>query len=141
MTTWNELMHFAGLDWAGDHHDVAVVEGTGQVVAEFRCAHRAAGWAEFRKQMTAYPAWGVALETRSGAAVEELLQSKGTVFPVQPKAAARYRERKGAQRREGRCWMPDTRPHGTQGHWDTGTLGPRDGRETTEARTGVVDGR
>ncbi len=37
---------------------------------------------------------GVAVETRSGAAVEELLRSNCTVFPVQPKAAARYRERK-----------------------------------------------
>lgn len=47
--------------------------------------------------MAVYPTWGIALETRSGAAVEELLQSQGTVFPIQPKAAARYRER----RREG----------------------------------------
>lgn len=94
MKTWNELTHFAGLDWAGDHHDVAVVDGAGQVVAEFRIEHSAAGWTEFRKKMAAYPTWGIALETRSGAAVEELLQSQGTVFPIQPKAAARYRERK-----------------------------------------------
>jgi len=94
MKTWTELTHFAGLDWAGDHHDVAVVNAQGQVVAEFRFEHSAAGWAEFRQKMAAYPAWGLALETRSGAAVEELLQSQGTVFPVQPKAAARYRERK-----------------------------------------------
>ncbi len=39
MKTWNELTHFAGLDWAGDHHDVAVVERTGKVVAEFRIEH------------------------------------------------------------------------------------------------------
>jgi transposase len=94
MKNWHELTHFAGLDWAGDHHDVAVVDRQGAVVAEFRIAHSAAGWAEFRKKMAAYPAWGIALETRSGAAVEELLQSDGTVFPVQPKAAVRYRERK-----------------------------------------------
>ncbi len=94
MKSWTELTHFAGLDWAGDHHDVAVVDGTGQVVAEFRIEHSAAGWAEFRQKMAGYSAWGIALETRSGAAVEELLQSEGTVFPVQPRAAARYRERK-----------------------------------------------
>lgn len=94
MKNWTELTHFAGLDWAGDHHDVAVVDHQGHVVAEFRIEHSAAGWAEFRKKIAAYPALGVALETRSGAAVEELLQSDCTVFPVQPKAAARYRERK-----------------------------------------------
>lgn len=94
MKTWNELTHFAGLDWASDHHDVAVVDQQGKVVAEFRIDHSAAGWAEFRKKMAVYPTWGIALETRSGAAVEELLQSQGTVFPIPPKAAARYRERK-----------------------------------------------
>jgi transposase len=94
MKTWNELTHYAGLDWAGDHHDVAVVDMQGQIKAEFRFAHSAAGWAEFRQKISGYPALGVALETRSGAAVEELLQSDCTVFPVQPKAAARYRERK-----------------------------------------------
>lgn len=94
MKTWTELTHFAGLDWAGDHHDVAVVDKQGQMVAEFRFEHSATGWAEFRGKMAVYPAWGIALETCSGAAVEELLQSAGTVFPVQPKAAARYRERK-----------------------------------------------
>lgn len=94
MKAWNELTHFAGLDWAGDHHDVAVVDKLGNVAVEFRIEHSAAGWAEFRQKLAEYPAWGIALETSSGAAVEELLQSAGTVFPVQPKAAARYRERK-----------------------------------------------
>jgi predicted NBD/HSP70 family sugar kinase len=65
MKNWNELTHFAGLDWAGDHHDVAVVDQTGTIVAEFRIEHSAAGWTEFRKRMAAYSAWGVALETRS----------------------------------------------------------------------------
>jgi len=94
MKDWNELRHFAGLDWAADHHDVAVVDQQGRLVAQLRIAHSAAGWAEFRNKMAAYPAWGIGLQTRSGAAVEELLQSQGTVLPVQPKAAARYRERK-----------------------------------------------
>ncbi|MCL4789188.1 MAG: hypothetical protein KJ070_20730 [Verrucomicrobia bacterium] len=79
MKRWNELTYFAGLDWAGDHHAVAVVGPQGRVVAEFRIAHSAAGWAEFRQKMAVCPAWGIALETRSGAAVEELLQSEGIV--------------------------------------------------------------
>jgi hypothetical protein len=43
MKNWNELTHFAGLDWAGDHHDVAVVDQQGTVVAKFRFAHRYSG--------------------------------------------------------------------------------------------------
>src|SRR5262249_19528912 len=41
-----------------------------------------------------YPALGVALETSSGPAVERLLQSGVTVFPIHPKSAKAYRERK-----------------------------------------------
>jgi len=94
MKTWNELTHYAGFDWAGDHHDVVIVDRTGLVVTQFRFNHSAAGWNEFRQKIQAYVPLGVAVETRCGPAVEELLHSDGTVFPVQPKAAARYRERK-----------------------------------------------
>jgi len=94
MNAWQELTHFAGFDWAGDHHDVVIVDQAGLVVAEFRFAHSAEGWEQFRQKTQAHAALGVAVETCSGAAVEELLRSACTVFPVQPKAAARYRERK-----------------------------------------------
>ncbi len=94
MKTWNELTHYAGLDWAGDHHDVVIVDRVGVVVTQFRFAHSAAGWTEFRQTIQAYLPLGIAVETRCGPAVEELLQSQCTVFPVLPKAAARYRERK-----------------------------------------------
>jgi transposase len=94
MKNWNELTHYAGFDWAGDHHDVVIVDPAGQRVAQFRFEHSAEGWEQFRQQTQTYAGLGVAVETRSGAAVEELLRSDCTVFPVQPKAAARYRERK-----------------------------------------------
>jgi len=122
MKKWNELTHYAGFDWAGEHHDVLIVDQAGTAVAQFRFAHSAEGWEEFRQRTQPYAALGVAVETRSGAAVEELLRSRCTVFPVQPKAAARYRERKrpsgvkddqldawalaDALRLDGRAWRP-----------------------------------
>jgi transposase len=120
MKTWTELTHYAGFDWAGDHHDVVVVDPSGSIAAEFRFEHSAEGWAAFRHKIQPYAALGVAVETSSGAAVEELLGADCTVFPVQPKAAARYRERKApsgvkddrldawaladALRMDGRAW-------------------------------------
>jgi transposase len=122
MKNWQELTHWAGLDWASDHHDVVIVDQHGTIAAQFRFEHSAAGWQEFRQYIAAYPALGVAIETRSGAAVEELLQSACAVFPVQPRAAARYRERKApsgakddqldawaladALRLDGQTWRP-----------------------------------
>ena len=41
-----------------------------------------------------YPGAPVALETSSGPAVDQLLQRGWTLYPVNPKAAERYRERK-----------------------------------------------
>jgi transposase len=91
---WNQHTHFAALDWACDHHDVIVLDRTGALVAEFRFAHTAAGWAEFTEKMKPYTGAPLALETSSGPAVDQLLQRGWTLYPVNPKAAQRYRERK-----------------------------------------------
>ncbi len=96
MKPWSELTHFAGFDWAKEHHDVVVVDKSGGVVAEFSFENTAAGWQQYYDRMRAYPAVAVAIETCQGAAVERLLQGDATVYPVNPKSAERYRDRKGA---------------------------------------------
>ena len=93
-TQWNEQTHFASLDWASDHHDVVVVDRLGGIAAEFRFAHSASGWAEFDEKMKPFAGAPIALETSSGPAVDQLLQRGWNVYPVNPKAAERYRERK-----------------------------------------------
>ena len=91
---WTKHTHFAALDWASDHHDVVIVDRSGAIAAEFRFAHTAAGWAEFTAKMKPYAGAPLALETSSGPAVDQLLQRGWTLYPVNPKAAERYRERK-----------------------------------------------
>lgn len=93
-THWHQHAYFAALDWAADHHDVAVVDRLGTLVVEFRFAHSAAGWAEFAQKMKSFPGAPIALETSCGPAVDQLLQRGWAVYPVNPKAAQRYRERK-----------------------------------------------
>lgn len=93
-TDWNGHAYFAALDWAKDHHDVAVVDRLGAIAAEFRFAHTAAGWSEFSEKMKPYAKAPIALETSSGPAVDQLLQRGWDIYPVNPKAAERYRERK-----------------------------------------------
>jgi transposase len=95
MKTWQQLTHYAGFDWARDHHDIVIVDLPGRVIAQFRIEHTLAGWQEFRQKISAYPALGVVIETNQGAAVDHLLQMEGlTVYPIHPLAARRYRERK-----------------------------------------------
>jgi len=93
-TEWIHTKFFAALDWASDHHDVIVVDQHGGLVADFRFVHSASGWAEFNESMKGFPGCPVAIETSNGPAVDQLLQRGYSVYPVNPKAAARYRERK-----------------------------------------------
>ena len=94
MKEWQERAHFGALDWASDHHDVVVVDRQGQVVASFGFAHTGEGWAEMRAQLAPYPQLAMAVETNQGAAVQQLIEAGLEIYPVNPKSAQRYRERK-----------------------------------------------
>jgi hypothetical protein len=54
----------------------------------------AAGWAEFRRRADSLQPLGVAIETSTGAVVDRLVAAGFNVYPLQPKAAKTYRERK-----------------------------------------------
>lgn len=94
MKPWPELTHFVGFDWATDHHDIVVVDRAGQVAADFSFEDTAVGWASFLKQMGPFAAPAVVIETCQGATVERLMELGLTVYPINPKNAQRYRERK-----------------------------------------------
>lgn len=94
MTTHSDLTHFAGFDWAKCHHDIVVVDVSGNIAAEFRIEHTLEGWKQWKEQTIGFPRLGVAIETSCGAAVEQLIESGCLVYPVNPMNAKRYRERK-----------------------------------------------
>jgi transposase len=93
MKPFATLTHLAGFDWAKQHHQIVILDARGQTVAELRFAHDAAGWQQFRQRLAAFPALGVVIETCQGAAVEKLLESGVTVYPIAPKRAQAYRQR------------------------------------------------
>lgn len=92
--TWNQQNYFAALDWAKEHHDVIVVDRVGTIVADFQFPHTAEGWKQFAQRMQPLGPCPICLETSSGAVVDQLLQRDYSVYPINPKAAQRYRERK-----------------------------------------------
>jgi len=79
MKQWQDLTHYAGLDWAKDHHAVVVVNSEGRIVADFEFEHSLEGWKRFADQTSAWPNLAVAIETSQGAAVDQLLQREYTV--------------------------------------------------------------
>lgn len=94
MKPWTDITHYAGFDWAKDHHAVIIVDTQGQIVADFEFEHSLEGWQRLVKETSAYPNLAVAIETSQGAAVDQLLQRQYTVYPVHPVAAESYRQRK-----------------------------------------------
>ena len=92
---WEERKHFGALDWARDHHDIAVVDIKGSLVLQLRFEHTPEGWQNLREALAPFgPCLSVAVETNQGLAVEQLLDAGFSVYPVNPKSAVRYRERK-----------------------------------------------
>lgn len=96
---------FCGIDWAESHHDVALVDQDGQLLAKRRINDDLAGYrllldllAEHGDSpQTPIP---VAIETSSGLLVAALRTGKRKIFAVNPLAAARYRDRYGVSRKK-----------------------------------------
>ncbi len=95
---WDGLTHYAGFDWGRKAHHVTVFDARGKCVLATAFDHDAAGWASLRDKLRALAGKelsvvGVAIETCRGPAVEKLLELGCAVYPMNPKAASRYRER------------------------------------------------
>ena len=93
MKDWSSFKHFGALDWATEHHDVVILDSAGKELERFRFNEDAEGWGKFRKIASKYPDLAMAVETRYGMLVERLLDSGASVYPINPKAAERFRER------------------------------------------------
>jgi transposase len=89
---------FCGIDWAEDHHDVAVVDRDGQMLARSRISDDAAGLARLLELLAEHgdspdDPVPVAIETPRGLLVACLRATGRKVCPVIPMAVARYRDR------------------------------------------------
>jgi hypothetical protein len=92
--SWLEQRGFGGLDWASQKHSVVVVDPRGKVLEDFEIEHSALGWKKFRERIKPYGSIPFAIETSQGAAVEQLLEAGMQVYPLNPKSAQAYRQRK-----------------------------------------------
>ena len=121
MAPW-QWTHFAGLDWGKNNHVLVVVDSQGNIVRKFQIADTAEGWADLRGKVEPFGPLPVAVETSQGPVVERLMEVDLTVYPVHPKTAQRYRDRKApsgckddwldawsladALRTDGHAWRP-----------------------------------
>jgi len=89
---------YCGIDWAEDHHDIAVVDRDGKLLARRRVSDDPAGLAALLALLaehgdTAGDPVPVAIETPRGLLTACLRATGRPVYPVNPMAVARYRDR------------------------------------------------
>src|SRR6266487_185629 len=89
---------YGGIDWAEDHHDITLVNRDGQLLARRRISDGAAGLAQLLALLaehgdTAGDPVPVAIETPRGLLVACLRATGRAVYPINPMAVARYRDR------------------------------------------------
>ncbi len=89
---------YCGIDWASDHHDVAVVNDDGQVLARGRVGNDAAGFAQALTLLadagdTANDPIPVGIKTDRGLWIAALRETGRVIYPINPLAASRYRAR------------------------------------------------
>lgn len=88
---------FVGIDWAEDHHDVVVMDAEGTVVGRARVAESVEGLAGLHQLIGEHAsdpeAVVIGIELDHGLLVEALVATGYDVVAVNPKAAARYRDR------------------------------------------------
>jgi transposase len=90
-------MIYVGIDWADDHHDVAITDDSAETLSKFQISHDSFGFTKLHSQLATFqlPADQilVALETSRGLLVHELLRSGYLVYAINPKAVNRYKDR------------------------------------------------
>ncbi len=96
---------FCGIDWSERHHDVALVDEDGQLVAKKRIGDTAEGFAQLLELLadagdSPQAPIPVAIETPRGLLVAALRGTSRPVFAINPMAVARYRERASQSRKK-----------------------------------------
>ncbi|GJF05577.1 IS110 family transposase [Pseudonocardia sp. D17] len=96
---------YCGIDWAEGHHDLAVVNPDGKLIAKRRIADNAEGFAELIAILaeagdTPEQPIPVAIETPRGLMVAALRETGRRIYPINPLAVARYRERHSVSRKK-----------------------------------------
>lgn len=94
---------FCGIDWAEGHHDLAVVDTEGTLMAKKRINEDVDGFAELTTSLTelgdtAEDPIPVAIETPRRLPVAALRATGRPIYAINPMAVARYRERHSVAR-------------------------------------------
>ena len=88
---------YVGIDWADDHHDVYVTDNSAAALDSFNIPHSHEGMEKLISRVSKCSADResvlVAVESHQGLLIYALLEAGYLVYPINPKAMSRYRDR------------------------------------------------
>ncbi|RJQ81489.1 IS110 family transposase [Pseudonocardiaceae bacterium YIM PH 21723] len=96
---------FCGIDWAEKHHDIALIDAEGKLVAKRRITETVDGFAELTAMLaeagdTAENRIPVAIETPRGLLVAALRATGRAIYAINPQQVAAYRTRHSVSRKK-----------------------------------------
>lgn len=102
---------YCGIDWAEGHHDIAIIDSAGELLAKRRITDDAAGYRDLMEVLAEYgdtpqDPVPVAIETSQGLRVAALRAGTRKIYAVNPLSAARYRDRHGVSKKKSDRGMP-----------------------------------
>lgn len=90
-------MYFIGIDCADQHHDICIINDSAKELCSFRIQHNPSGFVEFINKINSISndkeEFAIAVETRHGLLISAILDEGYEVYPINPKAVSRYRDR------------------------------------------------
>ncbi|MFE3114391.1 IS110 family transposase [Kitasatospora indigofera] len=94
-----------GIDWAEDHHDIAVVDSDARLLGKLRISDDAAGFQDLLRLLAEHgdsldDPIPIAIETSRGLLVACLRAAGRRVYAINPMAVARYRDRHVVSRKK-----------------------------------------
>lgn len=88
---------YVGIDWADDHHDVHITNDSARPLDNFTVSHSYSGMQQLKMHLAKFSVAPekvlVAVEYHEGLLIYSLLEARYQVYPINPKAMSRYRDR------------------------------------------------
>jgi len=94
-------MYYIGIDWADQHHDIAIADQSGKYLKQFSIPHNRTGFEKLKEELlklTSNPEeLVIGIETKHGLLISFLLESGFSVYPLNPKVVDNRRKASGAK--------------------------------------------
>ena|SRR5258708_24183784 len=87
-------MHYLGIDWADDKHDLCLLAEDGRILSEFQITHDLKGFQRLQEALHASPQVKINIERSDGLLVEWLVTQEYDVYVIAPTHLAKRRPRR-----------------------------------------------